>query len=589
MFDVLGNPAFGRILGYMSRTRRQQLYLLLLLLLAGALSELAAIAAIVPFLAILAGSSLQHLGFAERTFGWLNAGSDQERLIVSARIFAFAAITAGAMRVTLTWMIQSWSFRLGHDLAMAIQTRLLHQPYAFHTAGNSSDLLAAHEKVFTFIHGSVLPSLSALTAAVSSVFIIAILAYIAPVAAALAVSIVAALYLTIAISTSDRLRRYGSMTSAAHSDRIRAVRESLGGIRDVILDRSQLLHLAHFESVSRRYSRGELLSAFTAAAPRYAIEAVGMVLVAAFAVAVSGKDGFASAIPVLGALALSAQRLLPLFQQVYQGAAQLQSGSSAAAELAALLDLDIPTVTPAQKVVPLPFEEEIRFSNVGFRFPERSEWVLSGLDLRISRGSRIAVLGPTGVGKSSLLDLLMGLLRPTEGSIAIDGLGLSGPNVARWQAKIAHVPQSIFLADSSVARNIAFSTSEPKIDFEKVQWAAKLAQADQFITSLPDGYLTSVGERGVRLSGGQRQRIGIARALYKEAPVLIFDEATSALDRETEAALLSGLDSLGPDLTLIMVAHRLPSIARWDSVLRLDSGRIIDANPVRQPRSATPA
>ena len=577
MFALLGNPALGQIFGQMSRQRRTQLYQLLFLLLLGALAELFAIAAVIPFLTLLTAPNSP--GAASSALAWLGAVSPREQLLAAAGIFAFAAILAGVLRIALAWMTQSFSFGLGYDLGVAIQTRLLYQPYAYHSARNSSDLVAAHEKVFTLIHGVVLPALTAFTAAITSLFIIAILIAIDPVAAGIAIASVAAIYAAVTTVTRRRLYLYGSMINSAHVQRVRSVQESLGGIRDVLIDHSQPVHLAQFERIGHRVRAAEVRSSFIGSTPRYVVEAAGMVLIAALAVILSERGGnFATALPMLGAIALSGQKLLPLLQQVYQGMAQLRTGSATASDLAALLRLEVPPDAIRTRVSPLSFEKEIRFDSVSFRYPNRGECALDNVDLVIPRGAKVALVGRTGGGKSTLADLLMGLLDPTEGRVSIDGVSLERSNIANWQAQLAHVPQAIFLADASIARNIAFGSAEEHIDLDRVKWAATIAQANEFVTSLPDGFQTLVGERGTRLSGGQRQRIGIARALYKRAPVLIFDEATSALDRETEEAVIDGIIGLGDKITLVMIAHRPSTIAQCDTILRLDRGRIQD-NP----------
>ena len=559
----------------MSPQRRLQLYLLLGLLLLGALADLFAIAAIIPFLSLLTGSGGLGLSAAQPVFDLVGAQSPQDQILVAAGIFAAGAVLAGALRIALAWMTQSFSFGLGHDLGVGIQTRLLNQSYAYHSAANSSDLVAAHEKISTFIYGVVLPGLFGLTAAITSLFIVAILAFLDPVAALIAVAGVGGIYLAVTLLTRGRLQRYGSMVNSAHGQKIRAVQESLGGIRDVLIDHSQAVHISQFERISARVRRAEVMSSFISTTPRFAVEAAGMVLIAALAIVISSRNAsFTTALPILGAIALSAQRLLPLLQQVYQGLAQVRIGSAAASDIAGLLDLKIPSEATNEKVEPLPFHDTIKLQDVSFRYPGRRDWALREVDLTIPRGSRTALTGRTGSGKSTLADLLMGLLEPSEGRVSIDGTMLSDETRVAWQAQITHVPQSIFLADTTIARNIAFGSAAEDIDIDRVRQAARIAQADEFIEMLPDKYDTPVGERGIRVSGGQRQRIGIARALYKRAQVLVFDEATSALDGETEAAVINAIAGMGGAITLIVIAHRQASISHCDTVVRLERGRI---------------
>ena len=303
------------------------------------------------------------------------------------------------------------------------------------------------------------------------------------------------------------------------------------------------------------------MSLFISGAPRHVLEAAGIVSIAILAVLVSSRpSGLIGAIPVLGALALGAQRLLPLLQQAYSGWSQLAGNRDALADILALLAAPI-VATPVRdrSRPPAPFQRDIRFDRVGFGY-EGSEPVLRDVDLVIPKGGRLGIVGRTGSGKSTLLDLLIGLLEPTSGEISVDGKRIDDSSRGEWQAQIAHVPQNIFLTDASIAANIAFGEAEADIDMERVRSAALGAAANTFIERMPAGYDTIVGERGVRLSMGQRQRIGIARALYGRAILLIFDEATSALDSETEADVLSAVAALGREMTVVMIAHRASTL-----------------------------
>jgi ATP-binding cassette subfamily B protein len=292
--------------------------------------------------------------------------------------------------------------------------------------------------------------------------------------------------------------------------------------------------------------------------------------------------GIAAAVPVLGALALGAQRLLPALQQAYSAWQSIAGNLASLADVVELLDQDVPAELLGPAPPPLPFEREIRFEGVRFRYGPDTPWVLDGLDLRIPKGARIGYVGSTGSGKSTALDLLMGLLSPAEGSISVDGARIGPATVRAWQQSIAHVPQSIYLADASLAENIAFGVPAEAIDMARVRRAARQAQILDFIEAAPRGFDAEVGERGVRLSGGQRQRIGIARALYKNASVLVFDEATSALDNATEQSVMGTIGSLDRGLTILMIAHRLTTVKDCDQIVRLEHGRVVAAGTYDQ-------
>jgi ATP-binding cassette subfamily B protein len=316
--------------------------------------------------------------------------------------------------------------------------------------------------------------------------------------------------------------------------------------------------------------RAEGSNSFILQSPKFGMEALGMVLIAGLAFTFRrAPGGLSSAIPVLGAIALGAQRLMPALQQAYWAWSSLIGSEASLRDTMRLLDQELPAHAGKPNPAPMPFEREIELRDLGFRYGPAAPWVLRHLDLRIPRGSRVGFKGTTGSGKSTLIDLVMGLLDPTEGALLVDGQPIDDANRRAWQVRIAHVPQSIFLADTSIAENIAFGVPGSRIDMEKVREAARQAHIAADIESWPEGFSTRVGERGVRLSGGQRQRIGIARALYKRASVIIFDEATSALDSDTEESVMRSIDGLGQDLTLLIVAHRLSTLRGCDRIVEV--------------------
>jgi ABC-type multidrug transport system fused ATPase/permease subunit len=301
--------------------------------------------------------------------------------------------------------------------------------------------------------------------------------------------------------------------------------------------------------------------------------------VACFALLRSGDLG--EVLPVLGVLALGAQRLLPLMQTLYKSWATVAGNYALAEDILHVLESDEAKASaPAAPISG--FREAIRFRDVDFQYAAGSRPAVHGLDFVIPKGSKVGLVGRSGSGKSTAMDLLMGLLEPTEGSIEIDGRRLCSANAAEWQREIAHVPQDLFLADASIRENIAFGTDPEEIDDSRVRSAAQAADIAGFIGALPEGYDTMVGERGTRISGGQRQRLGIARALYKQASVIFFDEATSALDGETEAAVMAAIERLDRNLTVILVAHRTSTLAFCDQIIRLEDGRLVEAGSFHQ-------
>lgn len=575
----------GSLLRSMSAGRWRQLVLVALLMPATALAEMAMVAAIYPFLSILAGSN-----GAERQFpimpGLANLTSGTP-ILAAAILFGGAVLSTVLLRLALSWTSQQFAFGSGHDLAVEVQRRLLHQPYLFHLRRHSSELLTVLDKIDFLIFSTSLQGIQAISAALISLFIVAALLWIDPLGAALAAILIGGLYGLTFIATRRRLGQRAAEIQAAFEARFKAVQDSLGGIRDIILDRSQDLSVAHFQIIDGRFMRARADAQFLVAAPRFLVEGLGLILIALLAVAIAGRPGgFLAALPILGALALGAQRLLPMTSQVYAGWANLTASRPIIRELAELLDLAI-TDDSETAVPPLPLKRAIELDGVSFQYVERSRPALHNISLTIPKGSRVAITGKTGSGKSTLADLLMGLIEPDEGHVAVDGVALAGTRLIGWRRSVAHVPQSIFLTDDSIASNIALSLHEAVIDMNCVRRAAETAQLAEFIASLPDGFDTKIGERGARLSGGQRQRLALARAIYKNAPVLVLDEATSALDDETEAAVLRTLDTLREEgKTVIVIAHRQSTLEGCDLIVRLDHGELVEVGGVRRPASS---
>ena len=349
----------------------------------------------------------------------------------------------------------------------------------------------------------------------------------------------------------------------------------MGAIRDVLINGSQPAYCRLFDRANGRLRRAQEKAAFISQTPAQILEALGILFLAGLGYLLAQRPGgIEKAIPMLGLMVLGIRRLLPVMQQIYASWAGILNSQGALSDVLELLDQPLPASAGLPAAKPIPFRQGIGLHQLGFRYGETLPEVIKALDAYIPKGSRAGFIGPTGSGKSTLLDIIMGLLTPTAGCLEVDSQPIEAHNQRGWQAHIAHVPQAIFLADISIAENIALGVPEARIDIARVQRAAREARIADFIDSLPQGYETLVGERGLRLSGGQRQRVGIARALYKEADVIIFDEATSALDNQTEAAIMASINGLSQDLTVLIIAHRLTTLRNCSLIFELVDGKI---------------
>ncbi|MGO8828554.1 MAG: ABC transporter ATP-binding protein [Steroidobacteraceae bacterium] len=567
----------SRLWRHLGARRRRQTTLIVALMFVAALAEVMSLGSVLPFVGILAAPEVvwKNPMFAQvaRSLGIFSA----EGLVLPLTIvFVAAALFAGAIRVLLLWVSTRFTFAVGADLGMEVYRRTLYQPYSVHLARSSSEVISGiANKVGGTVLGVLLPALTLLSSIVLLLALMAALVAINPAVALIATVGFGGGYALITWVSRRRLRQNSQRIAREQTQLVKALQEGLGGIRDVLLDGTQPVYCDIYgrANQSLRHALGD--NVFIAQSPRFAIEALGMVLIAALAYGLSRQPGgVATALPVLAALAVGAQRLLPSLQQGFAAWAAIAGSHASLADTVELLDQPLPAESSQPVPDPLVFHESIRFDGVRFRYGPDGPWVMDGFDLTISKGDRVGFVGITGSGKSTALDLLMGLLMPCEGRLLVDEEPISGPRVRAWQRTIAHVPQSIYLADSTLAENIAFGVSREKIELERVRNAARRAQIADFIEGRPEGYDAFVGERGIRLSGGQRQRIGIARALYKQASVLILDEATSALDNETERSVMDSINAFDRDLTVLLIAHRLSTVKRCDSIVEFAQGRV---------------
>ncbi len=553
---------------------------------AGAIAELATVSAVMPFLALLAsplgGPAHGRLPNFLGLFG--------DPLLTAAAVFIVIATLAGLARLQLVRSSRSFVFALGHEINAEIQRRVLMQPYSFHIHRNTSTLLSALNKTEVLMLQLLLPVVRGVVSAIIGVFVIGFLLFVAPIPTLFVTLTFVGVYGLVSTFSRRQLQIHSAVLASAFDERLKIVQESLGAIRDVILDNSHTVYLREFDRIDLRLATARAATKSVILAPRYVIEIIGMVLIAVVAVAIGRRgDEIAAALPILGALALGGQRLLPLLQEVYAGWSSAAGQKSILNYVVALLSLPVRNA-PAEAIAPLTLSRAIKLEHVSFSYPTRRRPALDGVCLTIPAGAMIALTGPTGSGKSTLVDVIMGLLTPDRGVVLIDEIPLTLDAQQQWHRSVAHVPQSIFLADSAIAQNIALSLPGVPADLNRIVHAAKKAQIHDFIISLPAGYDTIVGERGVRLSGGQRQRLGIARAIYKNAPIIVLDEATSALDDATERAVMATLKELRRDgRTVIIVAHRLSTINHCNLVARLDQGTVVECGVLTSEPSLGPS
>jgi ATP-binding cassette subfamily B protein len=542
--------------------------------------EVIGIGALFPFLGLLANPNAFFQNPNLNHYFLLAGFNSPNQLILPFTIlFILSSILSGLMRSLLFWHTTQFTFKTCAELSAEIYSRTIKQPYHIHIARNSSEVIGAVvNQSNSFIYEIVLPLMIFISSLIMISIVIGTLILFEPILAIGLFIILGLIYSLVSLITKKKILRNNKILEGKYAYLIKSVQEGLGSIRDIIISGSNAAYLKVYQDANIPLREIQAQNTFIANGPRYLIEAFGMSLIAilAFFLVQDSHLGVGLTLPFLGVIALSTQRLLPLFQQSY---ASWTSINGAQETLSIVLSYLLqPLNLESDNKKEFDFNRTIILKNLSFSYPSSKEIILNNINLTIRKGSKIGVIGKTGSGKSTLVDVIMGLLPPTSGSIELDGCQLSFSEMRLLQKNIAHVPQFIFLSDATVAENIAFGMPQNLVDMEKVRLAAKKARISDFIESWPAGYGEKIGERGVRLSGGQRQRVGIARALYNQSSLIVFDEATSALDVETEAEIMETIYSLDSQTTCLIVSHRLSTLSKCSSIIELSNGTIINSN-----------
>jgi len=562
-------------------TPRRKIYFILLLglMTVASFMEAISISALLPFIGVLSNPEKVFNHPSAQFFIDLVGVKTQEELLLPFTIAFCILIFVGiALRLLLLWAQTKLGYVTSAAFSSSIYIRTLYQAYSVHVSRNSSEVISGiTNKASAILEFLLKPLMNLVASSVTIVAIIITLFTINPLVALVTFLGFGLLYASIILMVKKRLAINSVVLSREYPQMVKALQEGLGGIRDVLIDGTQETYGKIFNKAQSRYSESAANNQIVGNSPRLIVEFLGIIFICVIAYQLVLKgDGFIAAIPTLAALALGAQRLLPALQTFYYNWTSLRGGQESVEDGLQFLEQPFPEHAHKVNPPPIKFERSIKMENLSFRYNLEGAIVLKNLNLTLEKGKRYGFVGTTGCGKSTLLDVIMGLLIPTKGHMKIDDNVIDIHNCRSWQVILSHVPQAIYLSDTSLAENIAFGVEVDNIDMKRVKEAAEKAQIAETIEALPQKYKTFVGERGIRLSGGQRQRIGIARALYKNAQVIVFDEATSALDNETELAVMEGIENLADDLTILIVAHRVTTLKRCDKIFRMDKGEVIE-------------
>jgi ATP-binding cassette, subfamily B, bacterial PglK len=560
--------------GELENSKKIKFYGLFFLTIVTGMVEMISLGAVVPFMGVLLEpETVYYHPNLQFLVNYFQISSPEELIKPMTIIFGIMIIISSVVRVFHLKYLTVLTFNSGSDMSTDVYKKTLYRDYDYHIKNNSSEIIGGiTSKVQSVILGVMFQVLSLLGSVFILSFLLATLLWINWVITTISIIIFALAYFIISLTVKRRLNVNSMIISKGQTEIVKAANEGLGGIREILIDGSQKVYYRKYEKIDRKLRTAQGVNLYIGSMPRFIVESIGMLLIVILSYYLTLQEGgLVASFPILAALALGAQRILPLVQASYSSIVSIVGNKDTLSDVLKLINVKVDNI---QEVTHLSFENLIQFRDVSYRYNADEKKILNSINLDIKKGEIIGLIGETGCGKSTMLDILMGLLTPTSGSLAVDNVKIEKANIGSWQSNIAHVPQHIFLIDDSIINNIALGVSEGEIDFKRVELAAKRAQIYNDVMILPNGFDTNVGERGVRLSGGQLQRIGIARALYKDASLLILDEATSALDIETEKRLINAIHSMSKNTTVIMIAHRLETLKICTRIIKISNGSL---------------
>jgi len=568
-----------KLLFLLQPRERIQLFLLICAVVLSALIEMVGIASISPFLMVATDPEAIHSN------KWLNTAYEFSGAETTTDFFVYLGILSisficlsNAFIAFTLWAQLRIAGNFSHSISIRLMAHYVTHNYLFFLEHNTAELHKNLISEIDFVSSSIFrPVLRFTSRTIASLAIISLIIIMDPMLALIIGLGLGSAYILVFLSVKRKISSLGKLRATSNSARANSADELLSGIKIIKVLGKEQYFINRFKRAVRDYTRTTAKNGFISEVPRYILEALTLTSVLAVTTFFLGGDGtFVEQVPLMGVYIYAGYRLLPNLQQVYASYVQLGFGHAGLDNLyEAMREVsDEDRFRHKDSTQKITLQDNIELDGITFKYAGAEHPSLKNLSCTISAQATYGIVGKTGAGKSTFIDLLLGLLPNYEGDIRIDGLTLSAGNLKNWQQSIGYVPQSVYLSDTTIASNIAFGIHEKDIDQEKLATAVKIAQADEFIKSLPEGFQTIVGDRGVRLSGGQVQRIGIARALYNNPEILIFDEATSALDKDTEAALVESIRQLQGKKTILLVAHRLETLKYCDKIIRLDKGSL---------------
>jgi ATP-binding cassette, subfamily B, bacterial PglK len=568
----------GKISSLLTAKERRRFVSVLSVMVVMGVVQVAGIGSIIPFMALLIDPSmLERNHRLQALYQFLDFGDVKSFTLVVGGAVLFLLVLGNVLAALTTWSSSRFASRLEHRLSVTLLRWFLCQDYVSLTGRNTAEIQRnVLNESMNFTSGIVMPALNLVASVLKVVFIGGFLVWLKPEVTLIAGVVLTFTYMVIYVFVRRPLVRHGKRRMEAYRALLKSIAEAFGSVKEVKLLSLENYFSERFAPHSRTHADTVTLQRILSVAPRYAVEALSFsFVIALFAYLASIGADMQSALPLAGAFILAGYRLLPAFQTVYQSSSVLRFHRPVIDVLYRDLGRGV-AYPPENGSKRMSFTGSLRLANLSYTYPQGAAPALKSISLEIPRKAFVSFVGRTGAGKTTLADIVLGLLVPTSGRMSVDGIDITPENVREWQGNVGYVPQEIYLTDESVAANIAFGVPAAMIDRDAVERAARIANIHDFIVGeLPQGYETIVGERGVRLSGGQRQRIGLARALYRDPEVLVLDEATSALDKATEQEVHDAIFKAAEAKMLIVIAHRMATIRECDRIFVLENGDLV--------------
>jgi HlyD family secretion protein len=567
--------------------QRKKFFMIQLLAIITAGFELITVASIGPFMLVVTDPGILYSeNILANVYEWSGSEGTSE-FVLFLGVIVISILAIGTMISTYTiWVLSLFGQELGVSIQNTLFNYYLNKNWLFHSKENSANLIKQITAETNRVKSGIINPLIMLNARIfTAIFIITSMVIYDPYVAIIALLIFGIAYLSIYQMIRSRLSKNSKDVSNSHTERYKELSEGLGGIRDVLFLRIQEKYMKRFKRSGRVFARGQGSIVALSQIPRYFMELIAFSSIIIFILYLMGSHdrSLSAVVPVLSVYALAGVKLLPAFQQVYASISTIQGNLSAFDSIREDFKNSQNEELLIEKENESNFDQfkigqKIELRDISFSYPGKLNSALNNLNIEIPVNKTVGIVGSSGSGKSTIIDIILGLITPDSGEIVIDGeFIIHKNNISLMQEKIGFVPQSIFLSDASIKENIAFGKSINEINKSRIQNSVMLANLDEFISTLPDGLNTQVGQNGMQLSGGQRQRIGIARALYRESEILIFDEATSSLDNVTEALVMDAINNFGKTKTIIIVAHRLSTVQKCDKLYLVDNGHVVDS------------